>query len=470
MTTLKSKKLARTRPAQLIVAMGVLSAIGTSACSDESDSEDDATGGKSATTGGRSTGTGGRTSTGGAPSDAGAGGTATGGGGDSRLGGGAGEAGSSSTGSANSWIVGGWLFQDPAYFGYLGIVRDLSESAELDLASVHEFPGDFMYTAHEGVVYVGQEDLPTIERWVVNDDGELEKNGQLSFAAYGVTTTLGGGRNVIQIIDDQTAWYFDNENFRVIVFDPSTMTTEGETISYDGMQEENHDLGMGFVTRMGDYLVVPAQYWELPDEYTAQLTRAAFIDINDHSVTYADETRCGGIGFQVTADNGDVYFGPHPGGAIWAAAGLEPNLRPCLLRVKAGETEFDPDYHVDLGDEFDGELIAGLEQGDDNHAYVNKYVGEPLTPDNVGTARFSGAWELNSIELGDEAPTLSKVEGFPSLPFGGTFRLRVGTEDVRYLVSAEADLLSGQYYRLITPTTVEPGLSFPGFPGPAYNY
>src|SRR5688572_14764197 len=76
-----------------------------------------------------------------------------------------GEAGGNGTGSTDSWIVGGWLFQDPAYFGYLAVVDDLSQNAEVDLQSIREFPGDIVYTVHDGVVYVGQEDLPTIERW-----------------------------------------------------------------------------------------------------------------------------------------------------------------------------------------------------------------------------------------------------------------------------------------------------------------
>ena len=375
------------------------------------------------------------------------------------------------TGSAESWIVGGWLFQDPAYFGYLAVVSDLSSDAEVDLQSVHEFPGDIVYTAHEGVVYVGQEGLPTIERWGVGEDSELQKMGEINLQAFGVTTTLGGGRNVIQILDDETAWYFDRENFQVIVFNPTTMRTNGDTISFDGMQEDKHDVGLGFVTRVGDYLVMSAQYWELPDEYTASLTRAAFINVNDHSVTYANDTRCGGTGFQVTDAAGNLYLGPHHGPAAYAAAGLEPNISPCLLRIKAGETQFDANYHVDIADESGGEVLAGLLQGDDDHAYVYRYVGDRITAENVGAARFAEAWDLYSIELGDEAATFTQVENYPAAPpLGSTFRLKVGTDETRYVIAASADYLSGKYYQLVEPSSAEERLSFPGFPGEAHNY
>jgi hypothetical protein len=390
---------------------------------------------------------------------------------DSSSGGSGGEAGGNGTSSADSWIVGGWLFQDPAYFGYLAVVDDLSQDAEVDLQSIREFPGDIVYTVHDGVVYVGQEDLPTIERWGVGEDGKLQKMGEISFQAFGVTTTLGGGRNVIQVLDAETAWYFDRENFQVIVFNPSTMRTDGDTISFDGMQEANHDVGLGFVTRVGDYLIMSAQYWELPDEYTASLTRAAFINVKDHSVTYADDTRCGGAGFQVTDDAGNLYLGPHHGPAAYAAAGLEPNIRPCMLRIKAGETRFDADYHVDIAEAFDGEVLAGLLQGDDGHAYVYRYAGAPITAENVGAARFAEAWELYSIELGDEAATFTQVGNYPAVPpLGGTFRLRVGTEHPRYVIAASADYLSGKYYQLVEPTSAEERLGFPGFPGEAHNY
>jgi len=479
MTTMTLK----TTSTSLIGLVGLLAALGAPACSEDDDSDStDGTGGGTTSTGGRATDTGGRTANSGGTTagsggdESASGGSTAGSGGDdstsgSSAAGSGGEAGGGTVASADSWIVGGWLFQDPAYFGYLAVVDDLSKAGQIDLRNVHEFGGDIVYAVHEGVVFVGQEDLPTIERWSVNDAGELEKTGEISLQAFGVTTTLGGGRNVIQVLDAETAWYFDRENFQVIVFNPSTMRTDGDTISFDGLQQDNHDVGLGFITRVGDYLVMSAQYWELPDEYTASLTRVAFIHVEDHSVTYADDTRCGGVGFQATDAAGNLYLGPHHGHAAYAAAGLDPNTSPCLLRINVGETEFDPEYHVDLGEELGGDVVAGLEQGDDNHAYLYRYAGAPITADNVGAARFAEAWELYSVELGDEAATYTKVENYvPAPPVGGSFRLRVGTEDARYVIASAEDYLSGTYYQLVEPTKAEERLNFPGFPGTAHNY
>ena len=105
------------------------------------------------------------------------------------------------------------------------------------------------------------------------------------------------------------------------------------------------------------------------------------------------------------------------------------------------------------------------------HSDVYRYAGEPITPENVGAARFAEAWELYGIELGDEAATFTRVDRYAAAPpLGGTFRLRVGADDARYVIAASGDYLSGKYYQLVEPTSVDERLNFPGFPGTAHNY
>lgn len=373
-----------------------------------------------------------------------------------------------------SWIVGGWLSTEEGYFGYLTILDDLSVEGEVDLARVRQFPGDITYTSTgDGKVFVGQADLTTVERWVVNEAGDgLEKDGEINFEYFGVTSTL--GNDAIQLIDDETAWYFDTATYQVIVFNPTTLTTEGEVIDFSGILEGDNDLVLGFVSRLDDSLVVSAQYWD-PEGNALSLTRAAIIDIDSHDVTYADDTRCGSTRFHVKDDAGNLYIGAHPGESLWQAAGLGSEDAPeaCLVRIKSGETHFDGDYYVDLGEISGGKVVGGFLQGDDNHAYVYEFTGDlgDVNAENYMGYVRGDSWALARLELGNEAESYEVVENYEaSTAYGASFAVTVGSESIRYVISANSSFDSGKYYDLSNPTNAIEALSFPGFPGTALNY
>ncbi len=373
-----------------------------------------------------------------------------------------------------SWIVGGWLLTEEGYFGYLTILDDLSADGEVDLGKVHQFDGDITYTsAGDGSVLVGQEDVPTLERWVVNEAGDgLEKDGEINFDYFAVTSTLGNG--VIQVIDEQTAWYFDAETYQAIVFNPTTMTTDGVTVDFSGILEQDYNIVLGYVSRLDDALVISAQYWDA-DWNALSLTRAAVIDIESQDVEYADDTRCGSTRFHAKDDEGNLYIGAHPGEALWQAAGLgaEDAPKACIIRMKSGETEFDSDYYVDLQEASGGRVVGGFMQGDDGHAYVYEFTGDiqDVDGDTYNGYLKGDNWALARIELGNEAESYTLVDHYEaSTAYGTSFSVVVGDESVRYVISANSSFESGKYYDLSDPTDAVPALSFPGFPGDALNY
>src|SRR5690606_38961181 len=134
------------------------------------------------------------------------------------------------------------------------------------------------------------------------------------------------------------------------------------------------------------------------------------VDSRDDSVEYIEDTRCGDIAFNVTDDTGNLYLGSHPGHAVYMAAGLDGESPPpqCLLRIKQGESRFDPDYFVNLS-ELSGGVVVGLLQGAGNQAYVFQYDGEPITADNWQASLRGDQWAIYGLELGDEASTFRPV-------------------------------------------------------------
>lgn len=464
------------RQFKLAIPFGFAAAVLASACAeDEIDSKGDGSGGTAGEVGaggssagsspGGSSASGGSAATGGSTSSGGSGGSPNGTAG----------AGGVPTETEESWIVGGWLSTEEGWFGYLTLLDDLSAGGEVDLGKVHQFDGDTVYaSAGNGVVLVGQEGLSTIERWAVNDAGtSLAKNGEIDLEYYGVTSTVSAS-DIIQFIDAETAWYFDPGTYQVIVFDPTTMTTEGDTIDFSGMMEQDYNLTLGNVSRLGDSLVISAQYWDA-DWNSLSLTRAAIIDIDSHEVSYADDTRCGSTRSHAHDSAGNLYIGAHPGESLWEAAGLanEDAPKPCLVRINVGEAEFDDEYYVNLEEASGGEVVGGFMQGEDNHAYVYQYTGDiaDLTAENFDPLFRGNNWALARIELGNEAESYTLVDNYdPSTAYGTSFGVTVGGQPVRFVISANEAFASGKYYDMTDPTDAAEALSFPGFPGAALNY
>lgn len=370
------------------------------------------------------------------------------------------------------WIVGNWISTDDAYLGYLNVVDDLSTAGSLDPSQAIEFGGDMMYASPGGgVVYVGLEEKPSIERWRVNSNGALTKDGEVSLSNFGVTTTLGGGRNVIQFVDDQLAYYFDEENFQVIKFNPEEMTTI-DAFSIDGLAEDGQWASINFIHQDGTRFITTAAYWSLEDDTGTPLVRAVIVDSADDSVAYAEDTRCGVIGYHAAGQNGDLYFATHPGQSTSVAAGLEGDApaEACMLRIKQGESSFDQDYYVGLAELSGGGVVGGLHRGNDNVGYLLQYAGDvaALNADNLRDALRGEAWELYSVELGNEDATYARVdidEMFTA--YADSFTTIVDGVETSFVIGVAGDFGSGTYFDVSDPTSVLEGLSINGLPGEA---
>ncbi len=379
----------------------------------------------------------------------------------------------------SQWIVGSWLLDpDGDYNGSLMVADDLGASGSLDFDNAAVWPADFTYSSPgNGTVFVGREDMPVIERWAINDDGQLENtlDEPLDLSAYGVTSTMGRSQPVIQFVDETHAYYIDNENFKVIVFNPqaSPMTVyPDDGFSLGGLDVAGQGEDLGSVFRSGDRIFVTGRYWDEVTENTTNLVKTAIIDVTNGSVTYAQSDRCGLIGAVVDDDEGNLYFGSHPGLSVGTAAGwADENTPPaCIVRIKAGEDEFDADYFVNLDEISDGKLVGSLMPGADNHAYVMQYAGSTeVTSENSRTVLWSGEWDAYVLDLHDAESTYAKLEGFPkAVAYGSGFRTTVGTERVTYLIYGDPSGNGGAYYDVSNPISPVKALEFEkGGPGGA---
>lgn len=359
------------------------------------------------------------------------------------------------TTEAPLWVATGWTQSGDEYSGFLATVDDLL-GGEVSLPDVVDLGTDMSFgTDERGTVFVGRDDAPVIERWALDEGGVLQKTAEVNLSSLGITSAMGGNRNVIQIISDTRAYYFDNEGFRVVVFNPTTMTIT-ESFSIDGIQTGAAASSLNFIAREGDRFFVSARLWDADDETIKEL-RVAVVSATSNEVEYLTDTRCGDMGFVAKDGAGNIYFGSHHALAVFADPLDADAAQPCMLRILRSETEFDASYHVDLNELLDGHG-GGLFQGPGGTAFIAKYESsEPIS----AAALREPVWRMYSVELGDEASTLAQVAALPLVArYVSTFEAEIDGEMVPFLVTENAE--GSVYTSLADPSAPADGLSVEG--------
>jgi hypothetical protein len=365
------------------------------------------------------------------------------------------------------YVVGGYLTSQEQWIGYLAVTDDISASGSIDLGEVVEFPDDMCFASPgDGVIYVGNGGAPVIERWLLDEQNRLVKDGELGLMQYGIATGL-GIKDPIHFLAKDRAYFIDGKTLQVVIWNPEAMETV-DTFSIAGFEEPDMFLGLNFVHQDGDRLLLSARYWRA-DDTAALLTRVAIIDTTSDEVTYVDDTRCGNIAFHARDSDNNLYLASHPAqtAVIAVNAAGDPVAESCIIRFNAGADDFDQDYYVGL-DALVGGHAGGIMQGADNEAFILKYAGPALTLDNYAKAHLGSNWEINRLTLGDEEATVAKVDGVElQSAYGLAFSTRVDGATTPYVITVKGDFTEGSYYDVSRPGQFTQALTVPGFPAKA---
>jgi hypothetical protein len=388
------------------------------------------------------------------------------------------------------WLAGHWTTTPEGdWNGSVLLLDDLSAGGSVDLSQAEDFGTDITYAwdTTNRALFVGRSEHSSIQRFDVSADGRFELTGEIGFDAYGVTDTMGRSQPVIQFIEEDLAYYLDFNTLQVIPFNPSStpMTIyPDEVFSFDGLLEGADDYvgDAAVVKRIGDRIFVTARFWNregvappLVYDAASPLVKVAIIDIETGRVDYATDDRCAQGAWVTTDPHGNLYVGSHAALATSNAAGLNDAASPppCIVRIKSGESEFDADYFVDLGELAEGALVGTLLQGADGHAYVLQYEGESdVTDGELGRAIMGeAAWRLHAFELENAAATYAPVEGVPlASAYSGAFQTTVGSETATFLILPGDGNVEAYYWDASNPLEPVRGLGFPGSPGEAIPF
>jgi hypothetical protein len=240
-------------------------------------------------------------------------------------------------------VVHSTIDTDDARMGYLVTTPSIEGDVDVDVTQGIEVPGGgYMYAPPDGnFVLIGGSEGPTFTRYELGADGRLRRGKSLSFANVGVTRTY---RHVLFVSESQ-AYFLDESQIQIVRFNPTTMELD-HAIPVDDFKCPEVETTFGTPIRREDGFYFPRGCWD--QDVTSSGTSLVHLDPETDEVTVTQDERCMGLQVGFLADSGHAYwFSDHDASVEWTYQQRDAP-HDCALRLRAGESTFDPEWELDL--------------------------------------------------------------------------------------------------------------------------
>ncbi len=304
---------------------------------------------------------------------------------------------------------------------YLGTTTSL-EPRSLDLRGEGIELEGFVYPIdHGGALLVPEGESPALTRYTADESGALSRDVTLSFAGVGYPGTIPAGR--ARIIDDQKGYLFDDANGTIFIWNPTEMTVTDRQIDISMILRPGQDVftapWKAGARQRGDLLFVPLGWYDSTTFAARPVSGMLIIDTaRDQVVKVLEDDRCPALEASIVTPSGDVYYGFPSAAGMLDVNARDPSFASCSLRIRDGETEFDPDYRLDVSALTGGRVACCGHSGGGSRAYVQVLHEERTTSITDRTMLFGSAhndWRLWRIDLETE-----QAEEVTSVPWFGT--------------------------------------------------
>jgi hypothetical protein len=353
-----------------------------------------------------------------------------------------------------AYILSTMVSTDDGSLGYV-IVLDSLEPQQIDLSRAREFSGQTDVWVQGDYVYVSNGEDFTITKFSV-DNGSLVEEGQVSFAAYGLSS-FGFWLNTF--IDSSKA-YFLNDTSEYIVWDPSLMVITGSLPLPAPEERPGFRLFTGYSDRSAqivDGLLYQPFYWT--DESFFQFlpeSRIIVTDIATGSVVRVIDPPCPGIDYSTRDADSNLYFSSW----IYAPGGAAVLDQPatCVFEVPAtGE----PRVAFDLPSLTEGRQGGVMRYVSNGRALLSVLHDERFPPSDTPSASeltFGANWRFWSYDMA--AGTAQPIE---SIDWNAGAQYSFDIDQRTYTLVAEADYSASTIYDLGTGLSYDVALETPGW-------
>ncbi|HVW24524.1 MAG TPA: hypothetical protein VHC69_04110 [Polyangiaceae bacterium] len=341
---------------------------------------------------------------------------------------------------------------------YLTTAGSLDKGPAVSLDDAIEFGDSARAYGRDGtnVVYVTSSEDAIMTEVTFDASGTGHRGRTLSFSNLGLSATTGG--NVNYHISATKAYFVSQDLAQIIIWNPHKMTYE-RTVELP-FEASPGAADIVFYPRpivVGHQLVLVATTYDANDIPLGLVVNVVDTDA-DRVVSSTLETRCHDLLQSAVDANGDRYFAS----SDYAAAQhllIPSSPGPCMLRMRGGETGFDPDWSRTLTGDLETPLWTGVTQGAGGTVYVQgtDATTKKITAlDDAYEITIAQPWSWYALDGGDAAPTPVDVgmqypPSFPPMSEDGNDYVTIWDGENSTLVN------------LTSPGTPRAGLVVPGF-------
>jgi hypothetical protein len=246
---------------------------------------------------------------------------------------------------------------------------DKSKLTQLTGTSVATF-------TYNGFVYSWDGEASTMTKWKVEDNLKLTKLDVLSFVNTGIS-----GNNFGAAFFSETEAYLPGLRQNIMVkWNPADMTiTESITVQSPNTIYEAWNWRT-YIS--GDNLVIPLELQDYDKLTVETKVIVAIFNTKNKTITYAEDTRVPGNSMMFPDENGNLYSYPSSTTAFMKHYGPDNNY-PALggmVRINKGESNFDPNFYVNVMEVTGGAAIMGMFYAGNNNWLVKQYKNESDFP------------------------------------------------------------------------------------------
>jgi hypothetical protein len=367
-------------------------------------------------------------------------------------------------GAGPLYVLGGTVFGTPLV-SYVVPVRSLAAGTAVDYAAgIPIVGGSALYGPERaGHFFVGSGETPTLTRYEISREGVLSQGKSLSLAGQGFSTAL-VNRSGVVFLSPTKAYFIHQEDLKAVVWNPTTMEIEGAIELPPELQKPGYGVVFdGKAQRQGSDLLLVATWADHTNGRYPAGAVVLTIDTDTNTVVAKrDDPRCSQVFDSMKHPSGDIYYAC----STWSAAtnrvlGAEFAAPSCLLRIRAGQRHFDPDYYLKIADLTGGQVAGGLIPGRGTEGFI-RVLDEALFPivPTATVAEVTGAQAWRWWRLDLDARTAAPLDGLAPSAAGGT---EIAIDGTVYTALSKQDFSETTLIDLAAPEGPRLGLVARGY-------
>jgi len=240
-----------------------------------------------------------------------------------------------------------------------------------DISKLTELAGTSVATFVFGEsVFTWDGDASEMTKWKVEEDLSLTQIDVVSF----INTGISGNNFGAQFFSDTEAYLPDLGNQIVVKWNPENMTIT-KTISVDA-PNTRFDYWTWRTYKSGQNIVIPLEPGDWDNLETEAKVMVGIFNTQTETVTYAEDDRVQANSYLFPDENGVLYSYPMSTTALfeqYGTGGPYPKSGG-MVRINVGDTQFDPNFYVNVMDATGGANSMGMFYLGNDNWLVKQYA------------------------------------------------------------------------------------------------